>query len=265
MHKNTIKLLRWSCLILLLLGSLSLLFSANLGSGERLILGRVVWEQSQGQAAVTILTDSHGDSLEKKIMIPTSFILKAQLDKFPHDQEFLVVLSRVGGRVLFQRIMPLELPSEDIPGPHWDTAPQLNVVVGTKPKLVELIGLSIRNYQVSQPAWYREHFAVTNRVGWEQGRNEALLEMLAGEHGEFVPNLWLVDSQNRVVNVRRTGPSLLTWPVLLHRTGFLLYLLAIVPAGLALLFNRWPGLLDNIVSLVNKLPWRKKNPRQESA
>jgi hypothetical protein len=265
MHKDTIKIFRWASLVLLLLGSLSLLFSANLGSPERMILGRLTWQGSEGQTAVTILTDSHQNSLEDKIMIPSSFILRNQLNRFPHDQEFLVVLNRIGGRVLFQRILPLEYPPENIPGIHWDTAPQLNVVVGTKPKLVELVGLSVRNFQVTQPVWYREHFAFTNRVGWEQGRHESLLEMLAGESQEFVPNVWLVDTQNRVFNVRRTGPSLLTWPVFLKRTGFLLYLLALLPAGLAMIFKRWPGLLENLICLVNKLPWRKENPSQESA
>lgn len=236
------KTLRIICLALVLLASLLCLLQDNFNQPRLIVLGRVAWDQSENVAVVNSYITwprSKATSLE----IPDNRVVLSQFNHYPNDTEFLMVLRRSGDKLSFDRIYALEQPDNSaLEGPRWEVEPRLDIVVGTSPKLVEMIGLDRYIYRLRQPLWAREQLVNIDRVEYQDGKPRPLKWILDDETNMFHPNVWLLDAGGRVTHVRRIGDSLLTWPGLVRKLALWGFGLAAAVALLAVILHFWPHL-----------------------
>lgn len=229
------KTLRMTCLVLLLLASLLLLVQDNYNRPRLIVLGRAAWDQSANVAVINSYISWPGGQ-GARLEVPGDRYVLSQFNDFPNDTEFLMVLRQSGDKLSFDRIFALEVPEHStLEGPRWEIEPRLDIVMGTAPQLVEMVGLDRFIYQLRQPLWVREQLVDIDRVEYQEGRPRAIKEMLDGDISIFNPDVWLVDAGGRVTHVRRVGEELFTWPGLVRSIARWGYYLAAATALLAIL------------------------------
>lgn len=234
------KALRLLALGLILFASLLLLLQSLYGTLYLVAVGQIS-RNSEGAGAVMEVMASHPIGHQGELAVSASGLLVRSIEAAGEDAEFLAVIHRRGERLVFERIFLVQAPTrQELQGTRKSKV--LGLALGTKPELVEMVGLDRFGYALSQPAWAKEKLPGADIVYHQQGNSDAIKEILDGGNQEFVPNLFLVDEQGTVVGMRSLGRRLLPLPELLRRTALVLYALALM-AGLGSLASyKWTAL-----------------------
>jgi hypothetical protein len=220
------KTLRLLALGMILIASLFLLIQDNYGTEYMVALGPISGNQEEKSAEIKILVSNV--LAPSRLDVSASWILHWQLKNFNVDTEFLAVVHSQGEKLVFERIYVLVPPEAlELQGPRWEAGMRLGMAVGTKPELVEMIGLDRFGYRLTQPAWAKQKLPGADIVYYQQGREAAVKNVLDGD-SSYVPDLFLIDAQRRVMGMRQISGRLLTLPEILRQAALWLYILAVI-------------------------------------
>lgn len=223
------KLLRLLTLGLILLGSLLLLLQSYYGETEIIALGKV--RIGAGDTVQFDLLAPYPAEQATACAVTLAKPLRNYLLKQGKDTEFLAVLNRWRGKLVFERIHLLTEPTApDLQGPK--NFQNMTLAIGTKPELVEMVGLDRFGYRLVQPAWARKKAPAADMVYYQAGAFAAVQGVLAGEE-EFKPDLYILDGSGRIVGIRKIGKSLLTLPQFIRWLACVSFAFAPVAAGAA--------------------------------
>ena len=219
------KILRLLALGFILLASLFLLIQDNYGSNYMVALGPISRDKAESRADVDVLVANSGAPSLSRLEVTGPWLLLRQLEQFSVDTEFLAVIHQRGQKLVFERIYVLSSPqSQELQGPtlSGELNLDLDLAVGVKPQLVEMVGLNRFGYQLTQPVWAKQNLPGADMVYYQQG-NEAVKQILDGENMSFVPEIFILDDQGRVLGLRHISGRLLTVPEFLRLGAGWLY------------------------------------------
>lgn len=232
------KFLRMLALGLILLASLLLLLQSYYGNTELVAVGRIrAAEEKTVQLEISASIPGNGPST---VTVNLSRLLRKSILKRGEDAEFLAVINRRGEKLVFERIVLLTGP-EDHALQGATSAKSQTLAVGTKPELVEMVGLDRFGYKLAQPLWAKQKMPEANMVYYQAGTFDAVKEILAGG-GDYSPDLYILDANSRIVGIRKTGGRLLTFPEFLRWAALVFYGLALVSAVGAFISYKWTAL-----------------------
>lgn len=225
------KILRMLALGLILLGSLLLLLQNYYGSTETVAVGKI--RPGDGKTVeMEVIASVPGN--KASITVKLSQLLRKSLHA-KGDAEFLAVINRRGENLFFERVFLLSAPEDESLQDNATASPE-TIAVGSRPELVEMIGLDIFGYQLRQPVWAKEKMPQANKVYCREGIPGAK-EYLAGGGGEY--NLYLLNAEEEIVGLRKTGSRLLTFPEFMRWGAAVCYGLAVLSGAGALLASKW--------------------------
>lgn len=230
------KIMRMLALGLILLGSLLLLFQDHYGDTELVAVGGI--RPGAGNTVQLEILASYPGNGPGTVTVHLSELLRKSILKQGKDAEFLAVINRRGKNRVFERIFVLS-PEEALQG--TTAVKSLTLAVGTRPELVEMVGLDRFGYELAQPVWAKQKMPAANIVYYQAGTFDAVKEILDGG-GDYSPNLYLLDAKSRIVGIRKTGGRLLTFPEFLRWASLVFYCLALVSAAGALIVYKWTAL-----------------------
>lgn len=236
------KVLRWLALGLVLFASLLLLIPSRYGSLHLVAVGTISRDPSGGGAIIDIMAAQAKDS-QAEIAVSASSLLLRNIEQAGEDAQFLAVVNQRGEKLVFERIFLLTAP-EDLELQGEPESKNLGLAVGSKPELVEMVGLDRFGYKLAQPIWAKEKMPGCDKVYHQQGNPDLIKDILDGNNGDFVPNLFLLDGEHTVVGLRRLGQRLLPLPELMRRAAIWLYGLSLVAALGSLLSYKWSILVS---------------------
>lgn len=226
--------LRLLALGFILFGSLLLLWQSYYGETVLVAQGKVRW--APDQTVLFAINSSVPGGGPEAVSVTLTPLLRISIQKWGEEAEFLAVINRLGDKLIFERLILLEEPAEaQLRGPNSGGA--VTLAVGTKPELVQMVGLDRYGYRLVQPAWARKKMPGADRVYYQAGTFEPVKKILEGG-GSFQPNLYILDEKSRVVGIRRLGASLATFPQFLRWAALVFYSLAPVSLLGAFIFNR---------------------------
>lgn len=237
------KILRLLALGLVLCASLLLLIQENYGTQFLVALGPIRCSPDENIAEVDVLAAIPRET-PGKIRVSASKLLLRRLEKYAPETEFFAVIQQRGERLIFERIYALataEAPA--LQGPRWVPERELTLAVGTKPELVAMVGLDMFGYQLSQPVWAKRKLPGADMVYYQAG-SFPVKEILDGIEKNFIPDMYILDGQNRIVGVRKWAGRLLTLPEFLRQAALSLYGAAVLAGLGSLLAYKWPVLVS---------------------
>lgn len=231
------KVLRMLALGLILLASLLLLLQNYYGDTEMVAMGRIL---AAGEKSVQLeVAASYPGNGPSAVTVNLSRLLRKSILKRDEDAEFLAVINRRGEKLVFERIFLLTAPEKALQEPT--AVKSLTLAAGTRPELIEMVGLDRFGYQLAQPLWAKQKMPAANMVYYQAGTFDGVKEILDGG-GDYSPNLYLLDAKSRIVGIRKTESRLLTFPEFLRWASLAFYCLALVSAAGAIIAYKWTAL-----------------------
>jgi len=236
------KILRLLALGLVLLGSVLLLIQDNYGTHYSVVYGSISVDREDKAAFITVRA---ANSIEHgNITVHASRLLLRSIEKAGDGAEFLAVVHQGKDKLFCERIYVLAAPeTPGLTGPRNDSGKRMTLVVGTRPELVAMVGLDKFGYQLDQPVWAKRKMPGAVMAYAQNGTLDAVKAIMDGENQDFSPNVYLLDAQERIVGIRKTGRSLLTMHKFLRLSAVILYAAA-VAAGLgSLIAYKWSAIV----------------------
>lgn len=235
------KVLRLIALGLTLLSCLLLLIQANYGSQRLVALGHLSGNGASKSIEVEILA-AHPAESAKRITVDASRLLIRSIGKYDSDTEFLVVVNERKQK-FFERIYVLTKPEGGhLQGPRFDSGKQLVFAVGTKPELVAMVGLDRFGYNLSQPIWVKQKMPEADMVFCQTGTLDGVKEIMDGNSQDFSPDVFYLDSQDRVVGIRKISGRIVTFPEFMRLAAICLFCAAFLAAAGSLIAYKWSTL-----------------------
>jgi len=208
------KYMRMLALGFVLLASLLFWVQSRYGPVHNVVVGNIRRGEQAGIAVVDVMAAWQAGP--KEVEVKASGLLLGSIDRAGENACFLAVIVRRGDELVFERLrLVASPPAADLPGPRHMSG-ILRLVVGKRPELVEMIGLDRYGYRVVPPAWAKEKMPGADMVYQQQGTWDAAKDVLDGNR-DYSPDLYVLDSKERVVGMGTLGRSLLTLPEFLRR------------------------------------------------
>lgn len=233
------KILRLLALGMVLVASLLLLIQYNYGAQYLVAMGRISTDPKTRSADVEVLATFPANG-PKSIEVSASKLLLGNIEKRGPEKEVLAVIYQRGDKLFFERIYTLTEPEGiGLHGPNFGPEKQLTLAVGRKPELVAMIGLDRYGYDLAQPIWAKQKMPGADLVYQQTGIMDAARDILDGTNIDFVPDVFVLDSQTRIVGLRRIDGRLVTFPEFLRIAAVVLYCLAVLAGlGSLLIYKR---------------------------
>lgn len=251
------KLLRLLALSLVLFASLLLLVQ-DYGSHYMVTLGPISWDRESNSAEVHFYAANPSEP-RRRIQVQGSWLMLRQIERV-QDGDFLAVIKQRGENLFFERIYILSTPEvPGLQGPRLETGMRLDLAVGRKPVLVEMIGLDKFGYQLSLPTWAKKIMPDADKVYYQPGSFDTVKSVLE-QDDSYVPDIYILDSQGRVAGVRSIAGSLITFPAFLRGTALVLYILALISGVASMLIYKQ----DHLLSLGRRI-WDQVSIRGRNA